>query len=185
MYRAISLLNEFRQEPASVVNERICCVNAAIERVLQTYGGLVKERDIRAQIDLYPDRPPVFGDIRKLECVFSNLVLNAIEAMDEQQTERCLSVKTYFDSSRCLVRITIADSGPGISIETLPRIFDSFFTTKPQGTGLGLAICRAIVFKHNGWIEARNHPEGGAAFEVYLPAVAEPAVVSAPGAFRT
>jgi hypothetical protein len=69
------------------------------------------------------------------------------------------------------VWVTIRDNGPGIPPEILPKIFDPFFTTKRpgRGTGLGLSICMAIIREHNGGIEARSLPEGGAMFRVYLP----------------
>lgn len=171
LYRAISLFRKLRKETVSVVGKHTCCVNTAIERVVGAYSSQLEERKIEAIVQLCPSLPPVSGNGTQLERVFSNLLLNAMEAMESQQSQRCVLLKTDFESSRRLIRITIADSGPGVPIEILPRIFDPSFTTKLQGIGLGLAICRAIVFEHNGWIEARNRPEGGAAFEIYLPAV--------------
>jgi len=67
-------------------------------------------------------------------------------------------------------RISITDNGPGISSESLPKIFVPFYTTKAQGTGLGLAIVQKIVVQHGGSVEARNLSEGGAEFIVWLPA---------------
>jgi two-component system sensor histidine kinase HupT/HoxJ len=71
------------------------------------------------------------------------------------------------------VRLAIADTGPGIPSEILPRIFDPFFTTKEvgQGTGLGLAITYGIVQEHGGSIQAENAPGGGARFTIELPAL--------------
>jgi len=66
-------------------------------------------------------------------------------------------------------RISIADNGPGIPADALPKIFLPFYTTKANGTGLGLAIVQKIVVQHGGTVEARNQPEGGAEFILWLP----------------
>jgi C4-dicarboxylate-specific signal transduction histidine kinase len=79
--------------------------------------------------------------------------------------------------SRPFVRIAVEDSGPGIAPTVLPHLFVDFVTTKPRGkgTGLGLRICRRIVEEMGGSITAANRAEGGARFEILLPAAAEAA----------
>jgi signal transduction histidine kinase len=72
-------------------------------------------------------------------------------------------------------RISIADNGPGIPPADLPKIFLPFYTTKTNGTGLGLAVVQKIVVQHGGAVEARNQPEGGAEFILWLPLRGEPA----------
>ena len=96
---------------------------------------------------------------------FSNLIHNAVEAMGGtgQMTIR------VDRSSNGVVRVEMADSGPGIAPEHLSRIFLPFFTTKETGTGLGLALAHKIVLAHNGRISVENHREGGACFIVDLP----------------
>jgi signal transduction histidine kinase len=66
-------------------------------------------------------------------------------------------------------RISISDNGPGIAPEDLPKIFVPFYTTKTNGTGLGLAVVQKIIVQHGGTIEARNRPQGGAEFILWLP----------------
>jgi signal transduction histidine kinase len=68
-----------------------------------------------------------------------------------------------------LQRISIADNGPGIPADVLPKLFHPFFTTKAKGTGLGLAVVQKIIVQHGGQVGVRNRPEGGAEFTVTLP----------------
>ena len=98
-----------------------------------------------------------------------NLLLNGMEAMaDTPETERRLFVRTARNGER-RVEITVTDSGPGVPPEKLPRLFESFFTTKENGMGLGLAIARSIVDAHQGRIFAENNSDVGATFGFNLP----------------
>jgi signal transduction histidine kinase len=96
-----------------------------------------------------------------------------MEAMEGTPEERRrLIVRTDSDGSRS-VRVSVIDAGDGIPADRLPRVFESFFTTKEGGMGLGLAIARSIVDLHGGHIWAENNPGGGAAFHFTLPVAAE------------
>jgi two-component system, NtrC family, sensor histidine kinase HydH len=112
----------------------------------------------------------VAGDEGLLRQALLNLARNAAEACADRNggsvTLRCESVRAGETS---LQRITVSDNGPGIETEALPNLFRPFFTTKAHGTGLGLAIVQKIIVQHGGHVEARNQPEGGAAFIVTLP----------------
>ena len=113
------------------------------------------------------DLPRITGDPDQITQVFLSIIENACDAMPGGGSLTVTTQRAGKDS----VRISIADTGEGISEEALARIFDPFFTTKPmgQGTGLGLAIAKGIVKVHSGDITAANRPEGGACFEVTLP----------------
>ncbi len=111
----------------------------------------------------------IFGDRVHLQQVLMNLILNGMEAMaGAPEPERRLFVRTAINGER-RVEISVTDSGRGIPPEKLPRLFDSFFTTKEDGMGLGLAIARSIIDAHRGRISAENNPEGGATFRFELP----------------
>jgi signal transduction histidine kinase len=101
----------------------------------------------------------------QLRQVFDNLLKNAVEAMPDGGRIRIASQEGEGDFT-----VSIADSGPGISPENLPRMFLPFFTTKKvgSGTGLGLSVCYGIVKMHGGTIQAANNPDGGACFTVRI-----------------
>jgi signal transduction histidine kinase/CheY-like chemotaxis protein len=115
--------------------------------------------------------PPVLADATQLQQLFTNLVVNAVQAMRDASGHGTLTVTARQDPARDRVVVTVADSGPGIAPADLERVFEAFYTTKPagQGTGLGLAICRQIVEGHEGRIRAENRPGGGVCFVVELP----------------
>jgi signal transduction histidine kinase len=115
--------------------------------------------------------PPVFADPHQLQQVLLNLVINAEQAMITSHGRGTLVIRSWQDSARDAVAIEVADDGPGVPEEVMPRIFDPFFTTKDvgKGTGLGLSVAYAIVEEHGGTISAHSRPEGGAAFVMALP----------------
>jgi signal transduction histidine kinase len=111
----------------------------------------------------------VQGDRVQLQQVILNLIVNAVEAMSSvDDMPRELSISTERRAADDIL-IAVSDSGPGIDLEYLERVFDSFYTTKPSGMGLGLSICRSIVDEHRGrlWVHA-NEPRG-AVFQFTLP----------------
>jgi PAS domain S-box-containing protein len=124
--------------------------------------------------------PPVSGSASRLGQVFLNLLVNAAQAIPTGAPERHeIRVATFADRDG-RVAVRIADTGTGIAPDRLRRIFDPFYTTKPQGegTGLGLAICQTIVARHGGEIRVESEPGCGATFLVALPvALAVPRVV--------
>lgn len=120
----------------------------------------------------------VRGDGQKLGQLFLNLFANAAQAMEGKGE---LTIAFAMEGSVC--RVTIDDTGPGFSPETLVHLWEPFFTTKPEGigTGLGLSITRQIVREHGGTIRAENRDEGGARFVLELPAAEEAEPKSATG----
>jgi signal transduction histidine kinase len=116
--------------------------------------------------------PPVAGRATELSQVFLNLLVNAAHAIPQgNPQQQRVTVATRTENGRCYASIT--DTGCGIPQEVLPRIFDAFFTTKPEGvgTGLGLAITRDIVVRAGGNIRVESAPGKGTTFTVDLPAL--------------
>jgi len=125
-------------------------------------------RNLALALDLAPTLPPVRGDRVQLQQVLLNLVLNGMEAARPESEERRLVIQTR--STGAAVQVAVRDQGPGIPAETLPRLFETFYTTKPNGLGMGLPISRSIVEAHGGRIWAANNPDRGATFSFTLPA---------------
>lgn len=145
-------------------------INDTLLNVIRLREYELRAKNIKVDKKLTLSLAPVEADAMELQQVFINLVINAEYFMDKHHRGGCLSLTT--EESDGMVRIIIADDGPGIAQDKLAQIFSPFFTTKDigQGTGLGLSICRGIVTRHGGNILAES-PEGqGARFTVELPA---------------
>ena len=114
---------------------------------------------------ILPDRDvDVYGDAKQLETVFSNLILNAIQAKDNEG-----KVMVQASEIDDYTVIDVIDNGHGITKENLPRIFEPLFTTKPGGTGLGLASVKTIIESHGGTIECSSIVNKGTVFTIRLP----------------
>ncbi|WP_334403521.1 ATP-binding sensor histidine kinase [Bradyrhizobium sp. AZCC 2289] len=131
----------------------------------------LQSKGVSVSLELAPALPQVTGDRTQLNQVIVNLVINAVQAMVQSGTgRRSIFIRTALSDPET-VRCVIEDSGPGIDPTHLPRLFDSFFTTKDTGMGMGLSICRSIMEAHDGHIEADNMSAlGGARFSFALPA---------------
>jgi signal transduction histidine kinase len=116
------------------------------------------------------DLPAVPVDAELCEQVFTNLVLNAYEAMTENGGKLTVAVAPANSDDRRGVEIEIGDTGPGIPAQLREQIFNPFFTTKKDGIGLGLSIVSKIVDGHHGWIRVTAEPGKGACFRVFVPA---------------
>jgi C4-dicarboxylate-specific signal transduction histidine kinase len=116
--------------------------------------------------------PRVQGDRVQLQQVLLNLIINAIEAMnDVREEERELFISTRNGPDG--VSVEVRDSGPGLAPATLDHVFEAFYTTKPDGLGMGLSICRSIVEEHGGRLRASANLLRGASFQFALPAIAD------------
>jgi PAS domain S-box-containing protein len=125
-------------------------------------------QDISVTMDVPQDLPPIVGDMGQLQQVFTNLFINAADAMEGKGS---LKIKARFDSGRNQFMIRVSDTGPGIPQDLREKIFEIFFTTKPagKGTGLGLTITKNIIKLHGGDVRIETPPEGGTTFIIELP----------------
>ncbi|MEG3840991.1 response regulator [Microcoleus sp. herbarium14] len=138
-------------------------ISDGIETVLTLYHNQIK-RGVNVVLN-YPELPPVLCYPDELNQVWTNIVHNALYAMDYQGT---LTIDAIEEDEQ--IKITVTDTGKGIPFETQQKIFEPFFTTKPlgEGSGLGLHIVKQIIDKHQGKIEVESLP-GQTTFTVYLP----------------
>ena len=132
---------------------------------------------VEVSLRLAEDLPVLWADGHQLHQVVVNIVANAYQAMRRSGLPRRLTITAGLDSVARQVRLTIADTGPGIPADIRTRIFEPFFTTKPpgEGTGLGLSLCRGIVEEHGGTLTVESEPGQGAMFLITLPVLAPPA----------
>ncbi len=123
---------------------------------------------VEVELDLADDLPEIEAYGSELNQVWTNLVDNAIDAMDGRGT---LTIRAARDTEGDGVVVEICDTGPGVPEDVRPRLFEPFYTTKPpgKGTGLGLHISHNVIVRHGGRIDVRSTPEG-TCFEVTLPA---------------
>ena len=143
-------------------------LNEVIRDVRKLMRSDLVNRNVTMDTDLAQNLPPVVGDRVQLQQVLFNLVLNACEAMkDNDPSERRLLVASKWDNSA--VRVSVIDHGRGIPEEKMEQVFERFFTTKKQGMGLGLSICRTIIDAHRGKIWATNNAGSGATFHFRVP----------------
>jgi two-component system sensor histidine kinase FlrB len=135
-----------------------------LEEALQPYSRLLAER-IRFKFVSEGSDFRTSGDAAKLKAAFRNIVANAVEAIS-QRGEVTLSI----GRKGPVFAISVRDSGPGMSKETIDRIFDLYFSTKDAGTGLGLPIAKKIVEEHGGAIRVLSEPGKGTTVLIDLPA---------------
>jgi signal transduction histidine kinase len=144
-------------------------VNEAVREVIElTYGEALKNR-VSVRTQLADGLPLIQGDRVQLQQVVVNLILNAIQAMGavtDGTREVLITTSQTGPNEVCLV---VQDTGPGLSPESLPRLFEPFYTTKPEGMGMGLYICRSIIEAHGGRLWATPCEPQGALFQFTIP----------------
>lgn len=154
--------------------------HVSLSDVISDAIAMAESHDKRGGAQVAVDVPeslrPIQGDPHQLRQIFTNLLTNAFEAMNGGGNVSIAAVAVEGDEDSGpdhgtgpTIVVTVTDTGPGIPVDVMDRIFSPFFTTKPQGSGLGLAIVRKIVDAHDGRIDVGERPGGGTVFRVTLP----------------
>jgi two-component system nitrogen regulation sensor histidine kinase NtrY len=159
------LVDEFSQfarmpSPRTVPTD----LHELIEDALGLYNGIFTEVTIERRLS--PEMPAVRIDPEQIRRVIINLVDNAIEAMERRGR---IMLETQWDASNHLVRVVVADDGPGISPAEREKLFLPYYSTKRRGSGLGLAIVRRIIAEHGGNIDVGDNTPRGTRFTIELP----------------
>jgi signal transduction histidine kinase len=146
-------------------------INDVVSAALDITAYTIRTSSIEVTLDLARDIPPILADADQLHQVLLNLIVNAQHVLQERPAPRRIRVTSRIDPTGGVVRVTVADNGPGIPEHLRARVFEPFFTTKPSGlgTGVGLAVSHSIVQAHGGKLTLDCPGEGGAAFTIELP----------------
>jgi signal transduction histidine kinase len=153
---------------AAVATERLD-LNETIRDVLALVGDEAKRKSVAIRTQFAEDLSPVAGDRVQLQQVVLNLVMNGIEAMSSVGERARQLVITTRDVDPDRVQVTVEDSGIGLSPDTMSRIYEAFYTTKPGGMGMGLSISRSILQNHGGRLWATVNDGPGTSFHFTLP----------------
>jgi PAS domain S-box-containing protein len=143
-------------------------VNEFIQEMVSMMRTEAERRAISVHTELASALPSVRADRVQLQQVLMNLMLNGIDAIDQANMARDLTIKSQWNADG-QVLISVSDTGMGLPPEQAEKIFDAFFTTKPRGTGMGLSISRSIIESHGGRLWASDNSNHGATFQFTLP----------------
>jgi two-component system, LuxR family, sensor kinase FixL len=159
--RRLARTPEMRRESTSL--------NALVSEVAALARSDAARQDVRYELDLAVDLPPLNIDSGQIQQALLNLLWNALHALGASATSpRQVRIRTRVNAER-QVEIDVCDNGPGVPPALAPRLFEPFFTTKPEGTGLGLAMSRTIAESHGGTLQFRANAPTGACFVMKLP----------------
>lgn len=149
-------------------------INTVVKETLFFVSQHPESKNIQHVSELTRDLPPVWADRKQVQQVLLNVIINALQAMAEGGT---LTIQTELSSKQDgqdYVIIQVVDTGTGLPVEKLDKIFTPFYTTKNRGTGLGLAICKQLVKQNKGHISVMSSPNEGTSFAISLPVVELP-----------
>ena len=172
------MIDEAKRASNIIARIRAMSTKKAPERTRFPFRGLIEDvvtilrreladQDVRLRL-VIGDVPDLVGDRVQLQQVVVNLLVNAIQApaqVDDPQRSITLRVLSQHES----LVVEVEDNGPGVPAEDAARLFNAFFTTKPEGMGMGLSICKSIVEAHGGHIDLMPAIPHGALFRVTLP----------------
>lgn len=171
--RASKIVKQIRSLLAKAEQEMLpVSLNDLVTSTLQLSQGALRRNEVRIVTRLSPDCVPVLGDRTQLQQVLMNLLLNAMDAMAQvPAAQRELVITTRLEGGD--MACDVMDRGVGLNDDDRHRLFESFYTTKPDGLGLGLTISRSIMDRHQGRISLARREGGGTSASFAVP-VAEP-----------
>ncbi|MBW2589872.1 MAG: response regulator [Deltaproteobacteria bacterium] len=162
--------------------ERLLSLSELVEDTLPLIKHSINQ-SVKIVMNLEKDIPIIKADATQLQMVFSAVMNNASEAIEESGSIRVAVQKKDVDDKYAMqhpglkvgqyVRLTVEDDGKGLDIESKERVFEPFYSTKLQGRGLGMAASYGVIINHGGWIEIDSEPDKGAAVSIYLPVSAD------------
>ncbi len=157
-----------RQQPPQRAQVHL---NTLIENAVEMVDYGLRTANVEVVMDLDPELPELSVDADQLTQVFTNLLVNARQALEETPEPRRLEITSRYLADTNSVRLTFTDTGPGIPPEIRPRIFEPFYTSKPTGvgTGIGLSFSHGVVTSHGGRIYLQEQTDTGARFVILLP----------------
>jgi signal transduction histidine kinase len=169
-HRAGEVIQSIRAQARRSASEMVLVdLNRLIVDTLELMQAELQRHEVLLETRLVDDLALIKGDHTQLQQVIVNLVTNAIEAIStSRRSPRVIRVSTESNENGDVLTI-VEDSGAGIDLQVLDRIFDPMFTTKPEGMGLGLSICRSIVEGHGGRLWVSPNPAGGSIFQFSIP----------------
>ena len=156
------------------VEHSLLYLNVLADEVITLVRPEANSRNVRLATEPDSSLPPVSGDRVQLQQVLLNLLLNAMDAMNDSTSDG-RQITVHVQSAGTQVEVAVSDTGHGIPADKLAHIFEPFFSTKPNGMGMGLAISRSIIEAIGGNIRAKNNEAGGATFTFTLPAAGDDA----------
>lgn len=160
-------------------------LNQEIEENIHFFEVAISSKSIEIVKNLAEDLPPIMADSSQIQQILMNLILNGVEATEQQgkqliiNTDKVRLTADYFEREHFVLlppapgkfaKVSVQDFGIGMAQETVEKIFDPFFTTKFTGRGLGLAAVLGIVRSHNGGLVVQSQPQIGTRFDIYFPA---------------
>lgn len=155
-------------------------INDVIDEVISLTRSQAQKSGILLEAKLTKGLPPVQGDRVQLQQVVLNLIMNALDAINDFAGGRGVILVSSAKSQSGGVHVSVQDSGPGIAKENLERVFGAFYTTKPEGLGMGLSICRSIIESHGGKLWAEPALPTGAVFNLHFPTPEEKRITDSP-----
>jgi len=158
---------EFSRPPK--LNIQDISPSAVVDQTIQLLEHRLKAFDVKIEIDRKQLLPIIPGDPDQLKEVLVHLMINACESMKKSGIISILEEETFSQKMGRVIKIRLADNGPGIPESIRNKIFDPFFTTKENGSGLGLSIALRIIEEHHGRLDVTSRPNGGTVFSITLP----------------